>query len=342
MTVKYYGVSTSYPRIVSAVVDRIHYWVWECLYSETETYSGVVGKRIFLTSFEAGDEVALRTSIEKLKTSQASFPFTAYNLGELAPVTDKRSHGQKSFTYYSPIHGSYISAQPSILEIPMVSFFNNPDDYWEAMSKLQTDEVNLTRLTVPLTLNGVLTSTTIDLDLEINKGSLAYAFEDYLRLGHIYNITHSAKVYFHNFVLDNPRLNLKLYPVEDIQVALKTLSSINRSLGTTIDISHVPDPPLVSSTTPSEAAVDVGRTTPIIINFSLPMNEESVENYLTTDPFISADLNWNLSGTILSIEPVITLNSGTLYTIMITNEATSAVSVPFEEDFELTFTTGES
>jgi hypothetical protein len=340
MPVSYYSPSNDYPGIILAVVDRVKAWVWTTLYGD-ESWA-VANNRIMLTNFEAGDEIAIRSSIERYKTSQGKFPFTAYNFGELTPVIEKRSHRQKSFSYYSSEYACRVSSQPSYFEIPMVSFFTTPTDYWRAYTKLRTDDSSLTRLTTPASVNGITTYFTIDLSFEINKGPLAYAFEDYLKFGNLYPLVHTVKVYFQNLVLitTSGNVNFPIYPVEDVIVSLEQWSPIDISLSINNATIHLAAPPTVWSTIPEEGGIEVDRDNSILINFSQPMDEESVEGYLSSDPFISADFSWNSSGTVLMITPTTSLESGTLYSILLAQEAESVYGSVFEEDFELTFTTG--
>lgn len=333
MPQNYYPNSTNYPAIILAVAERVKYHICTLLYPQ-EDYITQSSKRFILASFEAGTDVAIKRAIEKFKNSQSLFPFTAYNIGELTPVTDKRSHRQKNFTYYSPFLNAYVSAQPSELEMPMMSFFTTPNDYFRALTILHTDEVNLTRLETPILINGVLTSFTIDLNFEIGKGDLAYSFEDYLKMGKIYNISHNVKIYFHNIVLDT-----EIFPVDNIEISLFKLSEKNT--GVLIKEEDLPDPPSVISTAPSNKETNVDIDNPIIIYFSTSMNEESVEENLSILPYIDYNTVWNSSGTVLVIDPLNPMDKETTYNIIINKEATSSLHISFENSFELSFTTGE-
>jgi len=333
MPQNYYSDSINYPPIILAVVERVKYHICTSLYPN-EDYNSQSSKRFIIANFETGTEIAIKRAIEKFKNSQPLFPFTAYNIGELIPVTDKRSNLQKNFQYYSPILNAYVSAQPSELEINMMSFFTTPNDYFRALTILHTDLANITRLTVPIIINEILTSLTIDVNYEISKGDLAYSFEDYLRTGRIYNISHNAKIYFNNIIL-NANINL----VDNIEISLSRLNNNNSSI--LIQTDTVPDTPVIISTAPQEGETNVDVDNPIIIYFSTSMNEDSVENGLSILPYLNYNVIWNSSGTILVLDPITPMQKQTTYILTIDKTATSSLHVPFEDDFELNFITEE-
>lgn len=333
MPENYYSPTNTYPPVVYAVVERIKLYTCSMLYPD-ETYAASKN-RFILANFESGQELAVRKTIETFKTSQGRFPFTAYNVGEMTPVEDKRSHWQKNHKFYDKYLNCYISSQPTIIEIPMMSFFTSAYDYMRCRTLLADSNANLTRLITPITVNDILTSFTIDVNFEIAKFSLAFEFEEFLRVGRIFDIQHTMSIYFHNLVVDG-----NLYPVEDIEFSLATLSEIDRSLSPDVHRGLISTTPEITSTAPTEGETDIDRDNPVVINFSEPMLEYTVESSISTVPFISADLIWNSSGTILVIDPVAQLSSGTLYSIVIDTGALSVRQKPLEEDFTLNFTTG--
>lgn len=334
MPENYYTSSTSYPAIINALAERTKLYTCSLLYP-TEAYA-VSGKRFILSNFESGEEIAIRNSIQTFKTSQARFPFTAYNIGEMVEVPERRTLMQRNLKYYDKNFGCYISAQPMQIEITMMTFTVSANDYFRVRTLLHNTNAQLTRLWVPITINGYETTFPIDLKYEIAKFSLAFEFEEFLRVGKIFDIQHTATLFFHNIITD---ANIDV--VEDMELTLLRLSDIDQSQSISQGTLSMPNTPIVSSTDPSDGEISVDRDDSIVINFNVAMDEASVEDYLSTDPFISADYLWNSSGTQLLIDPVDRMSSGTLYTIIITDDAKSGYyDIPLEEDYEFSFTTG--
>ena len=69
------------------------------------------------------------------------------------------------------------------------------------------------------------------------------------------------------------------------------------------------------------------------------MVELSVEDALTIDPIIDADLIWNANSTQLLIDPIWGMQSGTAYEITIEETAKSGDQIPFDGDYTFSFTT---
>jgi hypothetical protein len=345
MAEHYYKSDANYLAMVKAIMDAFKVFIIKMLYLE-EDYD-TAKKRFILADFSAGEEVAIRRSVEFFKNSQANFPFTAYNISEEETLGDTlgTSLWRKTGLYYNPNYQAYMKSILCSIEIPCMSFFSNPSDYHHARILLADTDIIVTRLFVPIYINGIIAEFPIDIDFEVTKGNLAYALEEHLRVGKIYNIAHTHKIFFPYLVINNANVHndytpLRIAPVDEIDFSLYSFSNQhyydNPKL---IDTKTSPDIPVVSSTSPTEGETDFDKSSPILINFSLAMNEDSVYNSFTSDPVIDAEYLWNTDSKQFIIDPIADLESGTLYSITIAQTAKSEDTVPLEDDFVLTFTT---
>lgn len=322
---------TSYPPLTLAILERIRLFFCTLLYPD-ETYANSQ-KRFVLT--DISPNMSLRESIQILKLSNATFPFTAYSIGEQFTDTERENTFARTQLYYSSTHGGKIHATPLIQEIPMISFFSTAKDFDRAQTILTKEYSLVTKLTVPITINDVLTSFTIIIDIEIGKGSYAFEFEQQLIQGNIYDLVHSIKVYYHQIVF-----NGSVAPVDDILFSMKNLESppVPNPYIFSSGIAS-PNTPTISSTIPEDEEEDVNVNTDIIINFSSPMNEDSVEDNFSIYPYINADFSWNSASTQLVIDILTPLVSGTNYEASITDSAKDIYDIPIESDYDFEFTT---
>ena len=335
---KHYYTATdklNYPPMYQAVVDRVKFLIATVLYSKEPYYTSgnTLGseERFFISNFAQGSELSIQENIKKFKTVQGNFPMTAYNLSDISPKTENRSHKQKSYTYYSDIFGCYLSSQPTEFTIDMVSFFTSAADYLQAKTMLDDVNANLTRLLVPININNFLTAFYIDLELELNKYSLAFEFSEYLRLGRIFDIQHNCKITMNTLIVkaDN------VYPVDNIPYSLSELESRQNAF-----LGLASPTPEILYTIPQHEAINVSRTADISLHFSAWMDEASVFNSLDIVPKIDYQRQYfNNSGTVLTIQPLEALSSGTTYNVSLIKDAKSINNKYLEENFLLTFTT---
>lgn len=341
----YYKSDTNYLYVQKAIVERLQLFVTKMLYPD-ESFA-VAKKRFILANFESGDEVAVRKSVEYFKNPQAQFPFTAYNVGEEEEIDDQRdgSNWATGGIYYSKTFNAYVKTIPAKLMITMMSFFSNPHDYFQARSRIYDTTSTLTRLWCPIVVNELETQFPIDIAIPCQKGSLAFSFEEHLRIGNIYNLQHDHDIFFHYFMINPSNIHNNYTPlvirnVDDIELSLYTSrQDETRDRAMFVESAISPAIPVVSAIAPENGEESFDKTSPIILSFSVAMNETSVELALQFTPFISADLVWNESSTQLMIDPVDSLLASTEYTISLSTNAVSVNNVPIEEDFELVFTT---
>ena len=345
MPVNYYTSDEKYMYVQKIVMDVVKVFVIKLLYPD-ENYSDAE-KRFLLANFDSGDEVAVRKSIETFKTSQGKFPFTAYNIGEEEEIDDTLDGSSiaQSGQYFSPIYNCYLKSVPGILTVPMISFFTTPHDYFQARSRIYDTTSTVSRVFCPFTLNGVAGSFPIDIKIPVQKGSLAFAFTEFLRLGKIYNLQHDMSVYFHYYMINTANIHTnyiapRISPVDEILLSLFDYSTgIYKDSPVLDGVAVVPPTPVVTTTSPTEAEDDFDVSSPIIINFNVAMNESSVEAAIDLTPFFGANYFWNSASTQLIIDPANDLTHATQYTITINTNAKAASTANLTDDFVLTFTT---
>lgn len=106
-----------------------------------------------------------------------------------------------------------------------------------------------------------------------------------------------------------------------------------------IDITAAPE---VVYTYPNSEIDSSYLTKPIVIEFSHPMDKNSVETSYSISPNIFALISWNDNGNIFTITPSSPLASTTEYKVTISTDAKSFWNVPIAEQLEIDFVTKEN
>jgi parallel beta-helix repeat protein len=101
------------------------------------------------------------------------------------------------------------------------------------------------------------------------------------------------------------------------------------------------DPPSIVSTSPPNGTTDVGLETEIVVEFSEPMNTESVENAISIMPNSDYSFSWSNEDKTLTITFSESLDYMTLYQISIGTSAEDLAGNGLEEPYEFVFTTKE-
>ena len=332
----------NYPTVIKSIVEAIKVYVCDVFYPREEYR--LSQNRFILTDFTGGDDVSIRKSIEQFKTSQAQFPFTAYGIWDNNLIAEKTSHKSKSGLYYSSLYECYVKTFPAKITIPMVSFFATAADYERAFQLLYNEAATATRVNVPLTVNENLVYFPINIDFAVSKGSFAGQFDQYLKIGNIWGMSHNFIITFYYFSInadDQHGNTVRIAPVDDMYANFYAFNNPDyRDNPMLVDHLHAYVAPEVEITVPAEAATGVSRTASIVINFNVAMNEASVLANTDFDPFMSVNFNWNDASTILTLEVVETLAASTAYEIMIAKEVNSDGGQNLFDDFTLNFTTG--
>ena len=342
MPVRYYDLDdNNFPKIMIAVGQSILHYLATKIYPNEDPDEMINQEnsthKFILANFDSSPEVAVHRAIEDIqKTSSAVFPFTAFTWSEETLRTDVKSHLQVSGKVFSDIVQAYVQAIPVEWEIPTVTFNNNVQDYFHARQLLSVDSSRLTRITVPLIINGVLTSFPADIEFEMTKGSYAYKYEEYLSKGNLYDLVVNLKVKFLYLILND----VPVSPVDSITVSLATLATASKA-SQFIQSDTSPTTPIITSTVPTNGAIGFDKTQNIVINFNVAMNESITNSYIDINPMFPCNLIWNEFSTQLNIQPQSgLLDVSTTYTITIEKNVKSYNQVNMEDDYVLIFTTG--
>jgi hypothetical protein len=305
-------------------------------------------KRIIMADV-SDDGNSIRRSIDQFKNTNGTFPSTFYNISDDTPK-EYKSLLQVSGNYYSELIGAYISFVPMVLTIPFTTIFTTPHDFWRGMTLFSLDEACLTRLDVPVTLNGVLCSMTIDLSYTTERGALAFSIEEYFNLGKLYPVIHTVDISTSYIILNmqnsptqdttgginTPKV---VYHVDDIILKLSELqNTVNLDQNPLLDTVHSPAIPTITSV-PLNNAIGVSKSSNIVLTFNVAMNEESVFNNLDMIPYCDKDMSFDITSKILTINPRSNLIGLTQYEILINTDAKSGDGIYLEDDYSLLFTT---
>lgn len=323
---------TNYPPLALATLDRIKLYIYNTLYTEESVND--IDTRLFLSDITS--EMEMREAVKNFNWSAARFPFTIYNIAGWEPFTGYINHTAKSKTYYSSYLNTIVYARPVILNIPMIHFFSNALDFNRARQILMEDASNKNLLAVPITINGILTSTDAFVyGVEITKGNYAWEHASQLVAGNLFDLATNFQILYYEISVSSGNVA----PVDDIYLSLGLLETMEKEEKIWIEQNVLsPEIPVVT-TSPISGAVDVLVDSPIILTFNVSMNEISVENALSYDPAINVEYVWNSISTQLAITHYNDLISGTAYEITIENTAESGNEIPLEEDYIFSFTT---
>jgi len=316
---RYYTSYSNYPDQVIQIAERIKIYMCSKLFYEEE-YSESASKFIYADIGNDGSDEGIRRATELFGSSNQSYPFTAYSFGEEEILRDKRTAYAKNMIYYNDYIGSFVSAKPAILYLPMISFYNTPYDYQIAKKVLFEISSAPIKLDVPVVIGDVTTTFPVHVTFEtIEKGNYAFNFQEMLRAGDIYDIQHFAKIEYH----DMETSSVGIYPVEDMVFELWRLAEEDKSLSDSLDDVTIDYITQLSSSNPTNGATDVPVDNSVILTFNVGMEENSVTTALTLDPYFSADYTWDDDSKNLVIDPVENLTSGTVYNVYIDDTAYS-------------------
>lgn len=317
--------------IVDAILDRVRYHFCKDLLYSSESYS--VSQKRFLYADISDNAIRQASSANFFNLTGAAYPFTAFKLADPEYRQEVTNHYAKSWNFYDDTFKSKVSAIPMILNIDMVTFFTEGDDYQHAISLLFRDSVSKSTIILPLLINGTVYYQTVELEYsQIGKGNYAWEFEQELQKGKIRDVIHNIKVYYHDI-----SLNYAIAPVDDIELALDRYSDSQN-----IQRNIMPETPYIVSTIPSSGSLAVHVDVNPVINFNTFMLEESVEASFSIWPPVPINFVWNSSGTVAILDTVDNLMSGTLYTMSFSNNMRSSRGITAIEDFEFQFTTEEA
>lgn len=319
ITKKYYDVSatSNTPQVKKAVGQQILRKIASVLYAPDSTnlyYPWDTVPANGMQRFVIADMEETSTSqraAAAFNSANLRYPFTAYNFGEVEFAREFRSYKQVSGFMYSSEMSKKISSIPARLNIPMITFFSNPDDYEIGYKLLLHDASKLSRTFTTTNFNGYSGIIPITFSYELAKGSYAFEFQEQLRAGNIFDVVHNVTAYYQEILLDGT----SIYPVDQIIAYYKQWSDVDVSLATTQETLYPSAAPVISSSDPYNGETGVPVENSVIINFSQVMNESTVENAITLSPYFEHKVIWDIDSKILMLDPIYDLTSGTVYSI---------------------------
>lgn len=356
---KYYDSSISqfYPTVFKTVLEQVRIYITRTLYSseiqdDDSNLSNVINRRMILSDMDSSSEFNMRSSmLEHSRRSESEmrdffpsntqFPFTAFGIGDF----EEDEVIQRALSYptqYLPSIGRRVILWPIKQDVPMVSFFTDPEDYNIARTKLHTQNAALTRLYIPLKINGTPYNWPVDVGFEISKGSFAFSFEEYLRVNKIYDIAHPVTVRF--YVIEIDPTDLVEIDRSKIDVGFGTTSKTGVDIEEDLDSEKttftLAAPPTITGTTPTDESTGVSTNTTITVEFSQKMDEESVIECLTVSPAFDYDYEFDADGDTLTIKPITALSAANTYTftfkeLCVKNDC----QVYLQDDYAFYFTT---
>ncbi len=316
---RYYNNTDNFPDQIDSIITRMKIYMGSKLYYE-EDISNAITNFIYADVGNDGSEEGIRRAIQLFQNSNQKYPFTAYSFGDEEILKEKRTAYAKNKIYYDSYIGSFVTAKPSYFFMPMISFFNTPRDYQTAKKILFEISSAPIKLDVPIIVGDVTTTFPALITFEtIEKGTYAFNFQEQLRAGNIFDIQHFARIEYHDMETDASGI----YLVDDMIFELYRLAEEDKSLSDNLYSINIDYITSLSSSDPENGATDIPVDNSIILTFSIGMDESSVENAITLDPYFSTEYTWNNNSTSLVLDPVYDLSSGTVYSIEIDGSAKS-------------------
>ena len=333
MPKKYYTTKVdTYPLQLNYIIEAIRFWMADTILYTEETYTESKERFQFtdITVEQGG-----RTNIATWKRTELRFPFTCFNIGEPEPreeVQNYKAHIQRTF---SQDYGCYVSCRPVIITMPMISFFATGHDYEIALKSLREESMTLSKLFVPVLINGNLETFPIEITMEISKGQYAFEFEQWLTSNRFFDIVHDLRIKYWDYSID-----AEFNPVDSMTMGMEAYKDVIYS-GVSVGSSSAPDIFEVTTTDPVDESTGVPVTQDITINFSNPILEDNQDykDYIELLPWFDADYSISEDGKTITIAPWVDLDAATVYNITVRKELRDGFHQTLEEDFVLDFTT---
>ncbi len=309
-TKRYYDYSSdsNTPQILKAVFEQIREHMASVLYTE-ETLAVGISRFVLADMVETGwnPKATSQFNVANLK-----FPFTAYNMGEPSFAREYRSYFQVSGLLYNSNIGKFMRSIPMRMAFPMITFYSNPDDYRVGYKLLYSDQASLSRSYKSIDINGYTALVPIVMTYEISKGSFASEFQEQLRAGNIWDISHTVTAYFQEILLTDSTV----YEIDEMIANIKRWSGEDVADSQIIETVTSYTDPVILSSDPVDGEISVPVDNSILITFNVTMSEADVEAGITLNPFFENDTSWDDDSKILLIDPTSNLTSGTLYQII--------------------------
>lgn len=323
-----------YPPILKSCLEVYIKRIADSLYASLPSPQRY--ERMVSANIQGGSsDTVSRYNIDKFKQTNLVYPFTAFNVQEQT-IDEKRKNyygragkGDTGALRWSDSLDAWIAVIPYTVEIPLISFFSNPHDYLQARTKLQRDAASLTRYYVPLRINGRITQTCFNANIEVTKGQYAFEFEEYLRINKIFDVVHTSVLEYEEVIVD-PKTS---YSVSTKVLEVLSVDDIPETVDATI--------PYIVSISVSDDETAVIRE-PVQITFSEEMldDEPLIDQSIYFTPESTIEYSWDDTKTILSVQPTGGFTASTYYILEILSSLVSKNYIQLRAGQSLGFTTG--
>lgn len=332
--------SIAYTDTAFAVANTTLVYMLNTLYADEialTSMEDVFARRMFRADIEGGGtDIVMGDVIEQVEKINHSFPVTAYNVGELQSLPESYSYPASSGLVTDYTTGGKIKTWPVMLPILFTSIFTTPHDYMRAHEILRNSVQNtLTRLAVPIVINGETYYFPADLSIEIARGEYPFQMEKQKAKYEIYDLNHVCNLTFYEMAFDNDNVHF----VQDIQFYIESFTGSN-DINDTVLICTLPTItiPEVSSTTPVDQFIGHPITDPITITFSEPVRPETFMYDIT--PYVSLVKEWDALGQTVTLRPYgANWSAATLYNFTVYKQLLNGQGSRMQDDYSFTFTT---
>ena len=344
----FYPESIKFPKTVKAILESLIIHTAQILYPELYILDPIQAlSRIVISDLDAGNEFLLRTQTNYFESLNFEFPITFYQIDNREFKTNYNqliSRGQ----IYSFDLKRMVSGFPNGLTVKMVTLYNHPDDYMRAMTILQNTNASLTRLYSATkfidyehNINKIL-PIPFDLIWEVERGSYTFKFQEYLKINKLYDIVHTAKINFWDFMLSDYLENLEtqslILNIEELKSG-ENLGSYVRDIFTINMNNSIMDSfrLLNKNIYASILENDIVKkdVTSITFYFIHEVNQLSVENTFVFFPYIDREFVWNDNSNVMTLNLKDSLILNNSYQI----EFTAYMNGNYEK-YSLNFSTG--
>jgi hypothetical protein len=357
--VTYYPRSEQYPTIVQAIVENILLYLCYNIYplEAVENIANTIRDRTFLANISDEDETLTQSArnADIFGKTNLKFPFTAYSLGNRDLLVEQSNLFAAGGYIFNEGLG-YGHAIPCKLTLPLITFFNRAEDFNIAFTSFLNDNASLTRIKVPVLVNGLNVTFTVDVQYTtLEQGTYASSFTTWLKNNNIWDIVHTAEVKYYEYMwtgsgagIDDSFTGKQIFGgitqndfalVDPGQLYLNLIHQDDDRQTDFQQSQAMPDVPAVVSVVPANNATAVAATAPITIVFSNPMNEQVTRNAVDIVPYVPFDSVWSQDSKTLTLTPRINYVSATNYTLTINRLAEDYVKSNLESDYISKFTT---
>lgn len=319
----FYPESIKFPKTVKAILEATIIYTAQILYPEMYDKDPIEAlKRVVISDLDAGNEFLLRTQANYFESLNFKYPITFYQYDNREYKTNYNQFASRG-EFYSFDLKRKVSAFPNGLTIKMITLYNHPDDYMRALTILQQTNASLTRLYSATKLidyehniNKIL-PIPFDIFWEVERGAYTFKFQEYLKINKLYDIVHTAKINFWDFMLSDYLENI------EVDKLVLTFGELNSDTNTKIDestdyINIIKTD--MSINEPVYASIGNNTTVPlstskILFYFMEETNQLAVENSFVLFPYASHTYTWNDESNILEVTFTEPLTQNTNYEV---------------------------